>query len=279
MGIKSFKPVTPGRRGMTVSTFDEITATKPYKPLTLPLRKSGGRNTLGRITVRHIGGGHKQRIRIIDFKRDKRDMKAKALTIEYDPNRSARIALVEYEDREKRYILCPEGLKVGDEIISSEKADIKVGNCMQLKNIQLGVSIHNLELNKGKGAQAVRSAGSSAQILAKEGDYAHIRMPSGEVRLVHSGCCATIGQVGNIEHEVISLGKAGRSRWLGIRPSVRGVAMNPVDHPMGGGEGKSSGGRHPCTPWGKITKGLKTRKKKKLSNMYILKGRPRGKNK
>lgn len=274
MGIKKFKPTTPSRRWTTVSTFEEITTDKPYKPLTAPLRKTGGRNMYGRITVRHIGGGHKRRYRIIDFKRDKRDMKAKVLTIEYDPNRTARIALVEYEDKEKRYILAPQELKVGDEVMASSKAEIKVGNCMQLRHIPSGALIHNLELFKNKGAQAVRSAGASAQILAKEGDIANVRMPSGEIRLIDLDCFATIGQVSNIDHEAISLGKAGRSRWLGIRPYVRGVAMNPVDHPMGGGEGKSSGGRHPCSPWGQLAKGLKTRKKKKYSDIYILKRRP-----
>ena len=277
MGIKKFRPTTPSRRFMEVSTFDDITTDRPYKPLTLPLKKTGGRNFYGRITVRHIGGGHKRRIRIVDFKRDKRDMKAKVLTVEYDPNRTARIALVEYQDNEKRYILCPLGLKVGDEIVASEKGEIKTGNCMQLRHIPSGTPIHNLELFEGKGGQAVRSAGSSAQILAKEQDVAHIRMPSGEIRLINLGCYATIGQVCNVEHEVMSIGKAGKSRWLGIRPSVRGVAMNPVDHPMGGGEGKSSGGRHPTTPWGKPTKGFKTRKKKKYSDKYIFKRRPRGK--
>ncbi len=277
MGIKKFKPTTPSRRWTEVSTFEEITTAKPYKPLTLPLRKSGGRNFYGRITVRHIGGGHKQRIRIIDFKRDKRDMPAKVLTIEYDPNRTARIALVEYQDKEKRYIICPVGLKAGDEITASEKGEIKTGNCMQLKHIPSGTPIHNLELFKGKGAQAVRSAGASAQIIAKEDKIAHIRMPSGEIRLIDVECFATIGQVGNVDHEVISIGKAGRNRWKGIRPSVRGVAMNPIDHPMGGGEGKSSGGRHPCTPWGKPTKGYKTRKKKKYSDHYIFKRRPSSK--
>ncbi|MFH0732083.1 MAG: 50S ribosomal protein L2 [Candidatus Omnitrophota bacterium] len=274
MGIKSFKPTTPSRRWMQVSTFDDITTTTPYKPLTIPLKKRGGRNSYGRITVRHQGGGHKQRIRLVDFRMDKFDIKAKVLSIEYDPNRTARIALVEYMDNEKRYILCPVGLKVGDEIITSTRADIKVGNTMQLRNIPSGTSIYNLQLFKGKKAQAVRSAGSAAQILAKEEKLAHVRMPSGEIRLVDLDCFATIGQVSNPDHIGISIGKAGRSRWLGIRPSVRGVAMNPIDHPMGGGEGKSSGGRHPCTPWGKITKGLKTRKKKKLSSKFIMKRRP-----
>jgi large subunit ribosomal protein L2 len=277
MAIKTFKPTSPGIRAKTVSSFEEITAKDPYKPLTVPLKRTGGRNVYGRVTSRHRGGGHKQRIRIIDFKRDKKDIRAKVLSIEYDPNRSARIALVRYEDDEKRYILCPLELKVGDEIIASQKADIKAGNCIQLRNIPTGAPIHNLELYKGKGAQAVRSAGSSAQIMAKEDRFAHVKMPSGEIRLIDLDCYAAIGQVGNVEHEVISIGKAGRNRWLGVRPYVRGVAMNPIDHPLGGGEGKSSGGRHPCTPWGKITKGLKTRKKKKLSSMYIVKRRPSSK--
>lgn len=279
MAIKKYKPVTPGKRWTRISSFEDITATKPYKPLTLPLKKSGGRNVQGRITVRHRGGGHKRRIRIVDFKRDKRNIKAKVISIEYDPNRTARIALVEYEDGEKRYILCSQGLKVGDEILTSEKTDVKAGNCMQLRHIPSGTLIHNLELYKGKGALAVRSAGSSAQILAKEERWAHVKMPSGEVRLVDLDCYATIGQVSNVEHKGASIGKAGRSRWLGIRPGTRGVAMNPVDHPLGGGEGKSSGGRHPSTPWGKITKGLKTRKMKKLSDKYILKRRPKRKKK
>ena len=231
----------------------------------------------GRITVRHRGGGHKRRLRIIDFKRDKRDVRGRVLSIEYDPNRTARIALVGYEDGEKRYILCPHGLKTEDEILTSEKAEIKVGNCMQLRHIPLGTNIHSLELFKGRGGQAVRSAGSSAQILAREGESAHIKMPSGEMRLIGLDCFAVIGQVSNVEHNTISIGKAGRSRWLGIRPHTRGVAMNPVDHPLGGGEGKSSGGRHPSTPWGKSTKGLKTRKKKRYSDKYILKRRPKRK--
>lgn len=279
MGIKKYKPTTPSRRWVTTSSFEEITTSKPYKSLTLPLKKSGGRNVHGRITVRHRGGGHKRRIRIIDFKRDKRDVKAKVLSIEYDPNRSARIALVEYEDGEKKYILCPQGLKTGDKILTSEKGEIKVGNCMQLRYIPSGTTIHNLELFKGKGAQAVRSAGSSAQIVAKEDKNAHVKMPSGEIRLIDLDCFAAIGRVSNIEHEGISIGKAGRSRWLGMRPRVRGVVMNPVDHPHGGGEGKSSGGRHPSTPWGKITKGLKTRKTKRHSDKYILKRRPKRKRK
>lgn len=267
------KPTSPGQRWMTVSSFEELTADKPYKPLTKALRRTGGRNFYGRITMRYRGGGHKRRLRIIDFKRDKRDILGKVLSIEYDPNRSARIALLKYADGDKRYIICPQGLSVGDAVSSGEGAEIKLGNCLPLKSIPSGTQIHNIELLKGKGAQIVRSAGTYAQIMAKEGDYAHIRMPSGEIRLIDLDCYATIGQVSNIDHENISLGKAGRTRWLGRRPRTRGVAMNPVDHPMGGGEGKSSGGRHPCSPWGMPAKGFKTRKKKKLSNKFIVKRR------
>jgi len=273
MAIIKKKPTTPSQRWTTISSFDEITQDKPYKPLTKALRKTGGRNNRGRVTARHRGGGHKRRLRIIDFKRNKHDVAATVLTIEYDPNRSARIALVEYEDGEKRYIIAPSGLTVGNKIISGEKAEIRLGNSLPLKSIPSGTEIHNIELAKGKGGQIVRSAGSSAQIMAKEGKLAHIRLPSGEIRLIDVDCYATIGQIGNITHENISIGKAGRSRWLGKRPKVRGVAMNPVDHPMGGGEGKASGGRHPCTPWGKPTKGYKTRRKKKASNKFILKRR------
>ncbi|MBN1405799.1 MAG: 50S ribosomal protein L2, partial [Candidatus Omnitrophica bacterium] len=266
MALKTYKPITPSRRGMTTSSFDEITTDKPYKPLTIALRKTGGRNAHGHVTAKYRGGGHKQRYRIVDFKRNKYDMKAKVLSIEYDPNRSARIALVEYEDKEKRYIIWPNDIKVGDEVISSERADIKTGNCLKLKNIPLGTLIHNLELFKGAGAQVVRSAGSSAQILAKESDKAHVKMPSGEIRLIDLDCYATIGQVGNVEHNVIAIGKAGRSRWMGIRPRVRARAMNPVDHPLGGGEGKAAGGRHPCSASGQKSKGLKTRRSKKYSS-------------
>lgn len=273
MGLVQKRPTTSTQRWTTVSSFEELTTDKPYKPLTKALKKTGGRNVYGRITARHRGGGHKRRLRVIDFKRDKRDMQAKVLSIEYDPNRSARIALLEYEDGEKRYIICPETLSVGDKVFAGEGAEIKTGNCLSLRAIPSGTQIHNIELLKGKGGQVVRSAGSYALIMAKEGDYAHIRMPSGEVRLIDLDCCATIGQVSNIDHENISLGKAGRSRWLDRRPASRGVAKNPVDHPMGGGEGKSSGGRHPCTPWGKPTKGFKTRKKNKPSDRFILKRR------
>jgi len=261
---------------MSGSDFSEITKKRPEKSLLLPLKKTGGRNNYGRITTRHIGGGHKQMLRIVDFKRDLFEQPAKVLAIEYDPNRSSRIALVEYPDKKKRYMIAPLGLNVGDTVISSNQKDseIKVGNCLLLRHIPSGTMIHNLELNKGQGGVIVRSAGSSAQIMAKEGDFAHVRLPSGEVRLVSLDCHATIGQVGNIEHEAIRLGKAGKQRWLGIRPTVRGLAMNPVDHPHGGGEGKSGQGNpHPVTPWGKPTKGYKTRRKAKFSDKFILKRR------
>ncbi len=272
MGIKSYKPTSPGRRAMTCSTFEEITAAKPEKSLLLPRKKTGGRNAYGRITSRHIGGGHKRKFRVIDFRRDKVDVPAKVASVEYDPNRSSRIALLHYRDGEKRYILAPVGLGVGDVVVSSERTDMKPGNALPLKNIPTGSLIHNVELKVGKGGQLIRSAGSYGQLMAKEGGYAQIRMPSGEVRKVLLECRATIGQVGNIEHENVSIGKAGRTRWLGRRPKVRGVAMNPVDHPLGGGEGKTSGGRHPCTPWGVPTKGYKTRKNK-VTDKYIVKKR------
>jgi large subunit ribosomal protein L2 len=272
MGIKKFKPTTPSNRFTTSSDFQEITKSKPEKSLVQPYRKTGGRNNLGRMTARHIGGGHKRKFRTIDFRRDKNGLPAKVLSIEYDPNRSARIALVSYKDGEKRYIVAPVGLKVNDVIVSGEKQEINIGNTLPLRDIPLGVPIHNIELKKGCGAKLVRSAGGRAEIMAKEGNNAHVKLPSGEVRLIPIDCTATVGQVGNIEHEAISLGKAGRSRWLGWRSYVRGVAMNPVDHPMGGGEGKSSGGRQPCSPWGQISKGLKTRKKGK-SRKYIIKPR------
>jgi large subunit ribosomal protein L2 len=259
---------------MTVSTFEEITAKKPEKSLLQPLMKKAGRNNQGRMTVRHRGGGHKRLYRVIDFKRTKDGIPAKVATIEYDPNRSAYIALVNYADGEKRYIIAPVGLKVGDTIVSGSDADIKVGNALPIKNIPVGSIIHNIELKPGKGAQLARSAGASAQLMAKEGKYGQVRLPSGEVRMVHMECRATIGQIGNVEHENIKIGKAGRSRWLGKRPSVRGVVMNPVDHPHGGGEGRSPIGRkHPVTPWGKPAIGAKTRKKNKLSNQMIV--RPR----
>ncbi len=273
MGIRKYKPTTPATRWASVSSFEEITARRPEKSLTRPLRKSGGRNLHGRITVRHRGGGHKRRFRIIDFKRDKVDVPARVLSIEYDPNRSSRIALVQYTDGEKRYIISPLGLKVNDEIIAGTNVEMKVGNALPLRNILPGTPIHNIELIKDKGGQLVRSSGGAAIIMAKEGNFAQLKLPSGEIRKILLDCRATVGQVGNIEHEGLSLGKAGRSRWLGRRPTVRGVAMNPVDHPLGGGEGKSSGGRHPVSPWGIPAKGFKTRKKKKPSDKYILRRR------
>lgn len=276
MGINKLKPTTPGQRWMSVSTFEELTTDKPYKPLLRVHKRTGGRNFYGRITVRHQGGGHKKMYRVIDFKRDKLDMPAKVLTIEYDPNRSARIALVEYPDHEKRYCLSPFDLKVGDTIISSRnpETEIKPGNCLPLRFIPLGTPVHNIELVKGHGGQIVRSAGSLANVTAKEGDIAHVKLPSGEVRLAHLDCRATIGQVSNIDHDAITIGKAGRSRWLGIRPTVRGLAMNPIDHPHGGGEGKSGQGNpHPVSPWGQPTKGYKTRKANRYSNKFIVKRR------
>lgn len=261
---------------MSGPDFAEITKTEPEKSLILALKKTGGRNSYGRITVRHHGGGHKRMLRLIDFKRDILDTPAKVIAIEYDPNRSARIALVEYPDKRRRYVLAVTGFKVGDQIVSSEKkeTEIKPGNCMLIRHIPSGTLIHNIELFKGKGGQIVRSAGSSAQIMAKEGEFAHIKLPSGEIRLVSLDCHATIGQLSNIEHEAISIGKAGRKRWLGIKPTVRGLAMNPVDHPHGGGEGKSGQGNpHPVTPWGIPTKGYKTRRKAKYSDKFILKRR------
>ena len=273
MGIKKSKPTSPGRRFATFSDFAEITTDKPERSLLEPLAKTGGRNNLGRVTARHRGGGHKRQYRRIDFKRDKLGIPAKVATIEYDPNRSARIALLHYVDGEKRYILWPRNLKVGDTVITSDKADIQPGNCLPLRAIPLGQHVHNVEMKIGKGGQLVRTAGAYAQLMAKEGKYALLKMPSGEVRMIHQDCKATLGQIGNVEHENAALGKAGRQRHLGRRPKVRGVAMNPVDHPMGGGEGKSSGGRHPCTPWGKPTKGYKTRKKNKYSNRFIVKKR------
>ncbi|SFT64851.1 large subunit ribosomal protein L2 [Selenomonas sp. GACV-9] len=273
MAVKSFKPYSAGRRFMTVASFDEITASKPEKSLTERLTKKGGRNQQGKLTVRHQGGGHKRLYRVIDFKRTKDGIPARVATIEYDPNRSARIALLNYVDGEKRYILAPNGLKVGDKVVSGPDADIKVGNALPLKNIPVGTTIHNIELKIGKGAQLVRSAGTSAQLMAKEGDYALLRMPSGELRKVHINCRATIGEVGNLEHENITIGKAGRNRWLGVRPENRGTAMNPNDHPHGGGEGRSPVGRkNPVTKWGKCAMGAKTRRKK-ASDRLIVKGR------
>ena len=272
MAIRKYKPTSPGRRFQTCSDFDEITRTVPEKSLLIPLKRTGGRNSYGRITTRHIGGGHKRRYRAIDFRREKVEIPARVAELEYDPNRSSRIALLHYIDGEKRYIIAPSKVDIGDTIVSSEKADIKPGNTMPIKNIPLGSLIHNVELKVGRGGQLIRSAGTYGQLMAKEEGYAQVRLPSGEVRKIFLDCKATIGQVGNIDHENISIGKAGRSRWLGRRPKVRGVAMNPVDHPMGGGEGKSSGGRHPCTPWGVPTKGHKTRKNKK-TDKYIVKRR------
>lgn len=273
MAIKTNKPTSPGRRFQTGSTFEEITRKKPEKGLLRPLKKAGGRNVHGRITIRHRGGGHKRLYRVIDFKRDKDGVPAKVASIEYDPNRSARIALLHYADGEKRYILAPLGLEVGDRVLSGPGAEIRTGNAVLLRNIPLGTQIHNIELNEGHGGQIVRSAGGYAQLMAKEGKYAQVKLPSGEVRMVFLGCKATIGQIGHLEHENISVGKAGRTRWRGRRPHVRGVAMNPVDHPHGGGEGKSSGGRHPVTPWGVPTKGYKTRRVKKASDKLIVKRR------
>ena len=274
MGIKKFKPTTPGRRNMTGLTFEEITKKEPEKSLVITLKKHSGRNNFGRITVRHRGGGYKIKYRIIDFKRDKDGIPAKVTAIEYDPNRTANIALLTYADGEKRYILAPNGLKVGDTVMSGENADIKVGNALKLKDIPVGTMIHNIELNPGKGGQLVRAAGAAAQLMAKEGKYAQVRLPSGEVRLIRLECKATIGVVGNAEHELVIIGKAGRKRHMGIRPTVRGSAMNPVDHPHGGGEGRSPIGRpSPVTPWGKPTLGYKTRKHKKYSDKLIVKRR------
>ena len=273
MPVKVYKPTSPGRRNMSVSDFAEITRSKPERSLTKGLvKKSGGRNSNGRITAYHRGGGHRRRFRVIDFRRNKVEVPAKVAAIEYDPNRSANIALLHYVDGEKRYILSPGGLKVGDTVVSSAEAEINPGNALPLSRIPLGTTVHAIEMKPGKGAQMVRSAGTSAQIMAREGKMATLRLPSGEMRMVHIDCMATVGEVGNSEHENQRIGKAGRSRWLGKRSNVRGVAMNPVDHPMGGGEGRSLGGRHPCTPWGKPTKGAKTRNNKQ-SDKYIVKRR------
>ncbi|RMF97659.1 MAG: 50S ribosomal protein L2 [Candidatus Schekmanbacteria bacterium] len=272
MPVLKYKPTSPGRRFQTRLVIPELTKKEHEKSLLLPLKKTGGRNNNGRITARHRGGGHKRKYRIIDFKRDKIGIKAKVTSIEYDPNRTALIALLCYSDGEKRYILCPSGVKVGDVLCSGPDAEIRDGNAMQLKRIPTGSIIHNIEMKPGKGGQLVRSAGMGAQLLAKDGPYAQIKMPSGEIRMISKECMATIGQIGNVEQENVSLGKAGRNRWLGRRPHVRGVAMNPVDHPHGGGEGRTSGGRHPCTPWGVPTKGYKTVKSKQ-SDKYIVKRR------
>lgn len=273
MPVRKLKPTSPGRRNQTVATFDEVTRSTPEKSLTQGLTKKAGRNNNGRVTARRRGGGNKRLYRIIDFKRNKLDVPAKVATIEYDPNRSARIALLNYADGEKRYILAPVGLRVGDNVLAGDKADIKPGNALPLARIPLGTIIHNIELYPGKGGQMARAAGAYAQLVAKEGKYALLRLPSGEVRKVLAMNVATVGQVGNLEHENISIGKAGRNRWKGRRPKVRGVAMNPVDHPLGGGEGRSSGGRHPVTPWGKPTKGYKTRNQNKSSSKLIVKRR------
>ena len=274
MAVRKYKPTTPGRRGASVSSFDEITRSKPEKSLTTKSNKHAGRNNQGRITTRHQGGGNKRRYRVIDFKRNKDGVPAKVAHIEYDPNRSARIALLHYADGEKRYILAPQGVSVGDKLMSGSDAEIRPGNALPLRNIPVGTVIHNIELKPGAGAKLARSAGTSVQLVAKEGKFATLRLPSGEMRQVHSVCRATVGVVGNAEHELISQGKAGRNRWRGKRPSVRGVVMNPVDHPLGGGEGKSSGGRHPVSPWGQ--KEGRTRKKNKASNKYILRRRGKG---
>ncbi|HHG75550.1 MAG TPA: 50S ribosomal protein L2 [Persephonella sp.] len=272
MGVRKLKPVTNGTRHAILYDFSEITKKEPEKSLVEPLVKKAGRNNQGRITVRHKGGGHKRKYRIIDFKRDKWGVPAKVAAVEYDPNRSARIALLHYADGEKRYIIWPEGLKVGDTVVAGPDAEIKVGNALPLENIPVGTFVHNIELTPGKGGQLARAAGMSAQILGRQGDYIQIRLPSGEIRLVHKKCMATVGVVGLAEHELVKLGKAGRARWLGIRPTVRGTAMNPVDHPHGGGEGKTFG-KHPVSPWGQPTKGYKTRRGAKYSDKFIIKRR------
>lgn len=274
MAIKIYKPTTPARRGMSVSAFDEITTNKPEKSLLAPLKKHSGRNSYGKITVRHKGGGNRRKYRLIDFRRNRLDDTATVLSIEYDPNRSANIALIQYEDGEKSYIIAPQKLSVGDKVVSGANADIKPGNCLMLENIPVGTIIHNIELNPGKGAQMVRSAGMGAQLMAKENGYAQVRLPSGEVRMVRLNCKAVIGTIGNTDHENVKLGKAGRKRHMGIRPTVRGSVMNPCDHPHGGGEGKSPIGRPgPVTPWGKPALGYKTRKKKNRTNKFIVKRR------
>jgi len=273
MPVKKRKPVTPSQRFMSVLDYSELTKKQPEKSLVRGLKKSGGRNNRGRKTAYHRGGGHKRRYRMIDFKRDKTGIPAKVNSIEYDPNRSANIALLFYADGEKRYILAPNGLKVGDEIKSGPGLEVHPGNAMPLSDIPLGTTVHNVEMKPGKGGQVARGAGTGVQVMAKDGRFVLLRMPSSEIRLFHRECLATVGQVGNLDYEKVSLGKAGRKRWHGRRPHVRGVAMNPVDHPMGGGEGKASGGRHPCTPWGKPTKGYKTRKRNKSSNRFIVQRR------
>src|SRR5947208_3912782 len=271
MGIRTLKPTSAGRRFMTLSTFDEITKSRPEKSLVVTKKRTGGRNARGRITTRHIGGGHKRKIRLVDFRREKTGIPAKVAAIEYDPNRSARLALLHYRDGEKRYIIAPLGIRVGDTVMSGPASDILPGNALPLRSIPAGTTVHNIELQPGKGGQLCRSAGTGTQLLAKEGEMAHVKLPSGEIRLIQMTCMATVGQVGNLDHENVTIGKAGRSRWLGVRPTVRGVAMNPVDHPMGGGEGKTSGGRHPVSPWGQ--KEGRTRSPKKASNKYIVRRR------
>lgn len=276
MAIRNLKPRTPGTRFLSVSTFEEVTKTRPERSLVRPLKKSGGRNNMGRITSRHRGGGHKRRYRVIDFRRDRRDVEATVTAIEYDPNRSCRIALVQYVDGQRRYILAPEGIRVGAKIRAGESVDVEVGNALPLRNVPVGAFVHNVELKPGGGGQLGRSAGNSLQLMAKEGEHATLKLPSGEVRKVRADCYATIGVVGNADHENISYGKAGRSRWLGIRPQTRGMAMNPVDHPNGGGEGRSKSGggwQHPVSPWGQYAKGLKTRKRRKQSSKDIVKRR------
>jgi large subunit ribosomal protein L2 len=269
MGIKTYRPYTQTRRFQTGLTFDEITVTRPYKPLVEPKQRISGRNNQGELTIWRRGGGHKRQYRVIDFKRDKTGVPARVATVEYDPNRSAFISLLHYADGDKRYILYPTGLKVGDKVVSGPEADIVVGNALPLRNIPAGTMVHNLELRLGKGGQLVRSAGGAAQLLSKEGDYALVRLPSGEVRKIHVDCMASIGQVGNVDHENVAVGKAGRRRWMGIRPTVRGVAKNPVDHPHGGGEGRTSGGRHPVTPFGQPTRGYKTRNNKQTDRFIV----------
>jgi len=273
MALKSYKPTTPSLRHTQLPAFDEITKSKPERALTKPQKVHAGRNSAGRITIRHRGGGHRQKFRIIDFKRDKVGIPAKVQAIEYDPNRSARIALLAYKDGEKRYILAPVGLEVGAMVVSGPAAEPVTGNALPLAKIPLGVPVHNIELTVGHGAQLVRSAGQTAQIMSREGGYANVKLPSGEIRLINVNCLATVGQVGNLDHDSVKLGKAGRKRWMGIRPTVRGVAMNPVDHPMGGGEGRTSGGGHPVTPWGQLTKGKKTRAGRKTSSKFIVRRR------
>jgi len=270
MALKKFKPTTPSLRFKTVTDYSELTKKAPEKSLLEPLKSTGGRNNSGHITMRRMGGGHKRRYRIIDFKRDKHGIPAKVAALEYDPNRSSFISLLHYSDGEKRYILAPHGVKVGDVLVSGADADIHPGNALPLEKIPTGLFVHNIEMISGRGGQLARSAGTYAHLMAKEGNYVSLRLPSGEIRMVRKECFATVGQVSNIDHENVTIGKAGRSRWLGMRPKVRGVAMNPVDHPLGGGEGRTSGGRHPVTPWGKPTKGYKTRSKRKSSDKYIV---------